>query len=257
MVFKSELEDLLTKMKKRSDFVNKQISAMREGRLLITRRGNGTEYFQEQYIKGKRIRRSIGKDRRLVAELACKQYMIVQLDLLDENILLVESILSKFVEPSHENIRARLTGRLAELPDSMFAEKTPWRNSYNQSSYMPEARIHTTSRGLKVRSKSELLIAEKFYEYEVQFRYEEILQVGKHVLVPDFTVRRRDGKMFYWEHCGRTHDRQYIEHHHWKMNLYEGVGIVPWDNLIVTYDNEAGSINLAVAEAEIRTKLLV
>ena len=60
MVFKSELEDLLTKMKKRSDFVNKQISAMREGRLLITRRGNGTEYFQEQYIKGKRIRRSGG-----------------------------------------------------------------------------------------------------------------------------------------------------------------------------------------------------
>jgi len=38
--------------------------------------------------------------------------------------------------------------------------------------------------------------------------------------------------------------------------MYERMGIVPWKNLIVTYDTEDGGLSSAVIEAEIRNKLL-
>lgn len=38
--------------------------------------------------------------------------------------------------------------------------------------------------------------------------------------------------------------------------MYEKAGIVPWDNLIVTYDGADGNLNLAIVESEIKNKLL-
>ena len=92
---------------------------------------------------------------------------------------------------------------------------------YIMSDYKPEMRRHSTSRGLKVRSKSELIIAEKYYEYNIPFRYEQVIVFGNTSLAPDFTIRMEDGRMFYWEHCGMTNDENYIRHHRWKMNIYE------------------------------------
>lgn len=51
-------------------------------------------------------------------------------------------------------------------------------------------------------------------------------------------------------------NRDYMKHHKWKMEMYESVDIVPWKNLIVTYDNENGTIDLGIIESEIRNKLL-
>ena len=38
--------------------------------------------------------------------------------------------------------------------------------------------------------------------------------------------------------------------------LYESVGIVPWDNLIVTYGDINGNIDVRAIEGELRSKLL-
>ena len=66
-------------------------------------------------------------------------------------------------------------------------------NKYEQSSYKPEKKIHITSRGLRVRSKSELLIAEAFYSHDVAFHYEEVLLLGgRHAQPQDY--RKRDRK---------------------------------------------------------------
>ena len=127
---------------------------------------------------------------------------------------------------------------------------------YERSDFMAEELKHTTSRGLKVRSKGELLVTEALYKYDVPFRYEEVLLIDGLRLVPDFTIRRRDGSLCYWEHCGLMGDADYRERQRQKFRLYERADIVPWKNLIVTYDGEDGGINIAVIESEIRNKLL-
>ena len=224
---------------------------------MITKRGGRAEFFHEYYVNCKRNRRSIGTNEDMIGKLARKEYLKAKNNLLAKNIELLEMAEEDFVDVSHDEIRRLMPPRVARLPEKNFFESVQWENLPKEGIYRSEERIHTTSRGLRVRSKSELIIAEKLYEYNIKFRYEERLHIGKHIFVPDFTIRRGDGKLFYWEHCGRTHDKKYMEHHKWKMNLYEGIGIVPWDNLIVTYDDEAGSINLLAVEGEIKAKLLI
>lgn len=55
---------------------------------------------------------------------------------------------------------------------------------------------------------------------------------------------------------GMTNDENYIRHHRWKMNIYEKMDIVPWKNLIVTYDDEYGNVSIPLIESEIKYKLM-
>ncbi len=126
---------------------------------------------------------------------------------------------------------------------------------YKMSDYMPEEKTHITSRGLRVRSKSEAAICEIFYANGIEFRYEEVIYLNGRRLIPDFTIRRKsDGKIFYWEHCGMMGDSAYRKRYHEKIDLYEYCDIVPWDNLILTYDND-GSIDLNYIEAIVQAVL--
>ena len=114
-----------------------------------------------------------------------------------------------------------------------------------------------TSRGLMVRSRIEAIIAEQLYAHQVPFHYEEVLLAAKQRLAPDFTIkRRRDGKIFYWEHCGMLQNAAYKSRYKWKMDIYETLNIVPWDNLIVTYEDGQNNIDMRIIESEIVNKLL-
>ena len=48
---------------------------------------------------------------------------------------------------------------------------------YRQSDKRPEGKDKITSRGLHMRSKSEVMIAELLYQYGIPFRYEEPLYI--------------------------------------------------------------------------------
>ena len=128
---------------------------------------------------------------------------------------------------------------------------------YEKSTYMPEHLTQPTNKGENVRSKSEALIANKLLEFAVPYRYEQVLHIGLEEFAPDFTVRsRKTGKTFYWEHFGLINNKKYIEQHWWKLQLYASVGLRPWDNLIITYDDVNGSLNLPFIEAIVKCRLL-
>ena len=86
------------------------------------------------------------------------------------------------------------------------------------------------------------------------------MYIGKYDFAPDFTILTKEG-IKYWEHCGKVNDKEYIRRHKWKMSMYESIGIVPWKNLIVTYDmmqdnNEVGLFDSRIIDTEIVTKLM-
>lgn len=258
MVYKAKLEKIRTEINNRIDFVRKEIINSPQGYLLKTKHGERDEYIHIYYRKGQRVRKRIKGDSEMAKRLLRKRLLETELEILEGNFKCISVLTDKYIEFSMNNAAARLPRRLADDYQKLFeAEKQATGAGQNQSAYLPEGKMQITSRGLRVRSKSEVLIAEKFYEYGIDFTYEEVLQIGKHTLAPDFTIRRRDGKVFYWEHCGRTDNSEYMAKHSWKLELYESAGIVPWDNLIVTYDDGSGVINLAAVEGEIRAKLLV
>ena len=53
-----------------------------------------------------------------------------------------------------------------------------------------------------------------------------------------------------------TGNESYMRHHRWKLEQYESVGIVPWDNLLVTYNDAEGNFDLQRIEGEIACRLL-
>ena len=128
---------------------------------------------------------------------------------------------------------------------------------YEKSTYKLDCLTQPTNKGENVRSKSEAFIANTLLEYTVPYRYEQVLHIGQKKYAPDFTVRsRKTGKIFYWEHFGRVNDEEYMEKHWRKLKLYASVGLKLWDNLITTYDNANGSLDLPFIEAIIKCKLL-
>lgn len=108
-----------------------------------------------------------------------------------------------------------------------------------------EGKKHYTPCGLMVRSKSEALIAGILELYNLDFRYEQRLNLGGNGYYPDFTIRIPDSREWiYWEHFGLMQEPDYRKSMENKMLTYENHGIIPWHNLIMTFDSEDGSINM-------------
>jgi hypothetical protein len=125
--------------------------------------------------------------------------------------------------------------------------------------FLEERLIHRTRKGINVRSKSEVIIADLLYSKGVEFTYERELVLGGSKRLPDFTIEDADtGETYYWEHLGMLNDDRY--HRKWEEKLawYASHGIRPHGTgpdedpegtLIVTKDGSNGSISSADIEA--------
>ena len=99
--------------------------------------------------------------------------------------------------------------------------------------------------------------AEKLRQYGIPFRYEATTGIPDLPYVPDFMIKRpRDGKIFYWEHFGDVNDEKYMKRNGRKLERYEEYGIVPWDNLIITYDFQDGGVNVPLIDGMIHAWLI-
>lgn len=248
------------------------------GCLYGVKRGGRQNYLQTQIINRKQQRHGITNDPDTLRRLCRKAYLIEALETIRENINCVATMKLQFAtlhpdeiienlpkvyhtvpkEYFFPDITKDLLTKAAEKDAELAAKVKAWiEDPYEQSTYMPEKKIHITSRGEKMRSKNEVLHAETMYRLGIPFRYEPVLHIGTNNLIPDFTALRiRDAKIFYMEHCGITNNKEYMDHHKWKMRTYEAAGIVPWDNLIVTYGDVHGNVDLRIIESELRSKLL-
>ena len=129
--------------------------------------------------------------------------------------------------------------------------------AFNSNPTYPDALIHTTLGGRRVRSKSEAIIAGLLESSGIPFRYEAELILGDQKYYPDFTLRRpKDGKIFHWEHFGLTVNLEYQIAMEQKLFCYRRYGITPWDRLLTSYDLENGSIDVQTIHSVIRAFLL-
>lgn len=216
--------------------------------------------------------KGLEEDSPLLQQLMLKEYLRVILRRLDHNIRCLQKARDGFLPMDFKTIRSLMRDTYATLPDRLlysvfqtddqlpggdpFLKQRRWASQpFRQSDYRPEEKIHITSRGLAMRTRAELLIAEMLYRYDIPFRYEQVVIAGKYVLAPDFTFLGADGEEFYWEYCGMMADPAYRKRQLWRRGLYEGIGINEWTNMIYTYD-EGDSIDMREIEAIIKTKIL-
>ena len=222
------------------------------------------EYFVQSYIEnGKQIQKGINTNPGVVIGLIKRELLEKELESLENNEKQIEACLKNIqnfqLYSEIEKLQKRCPSVTEEMVSEALKPKTvsAWeQEEFEQSNYKVEERRQRTRRSLKVRSKSELLIAESLYEYSIPFRYEQILYIQDKAFAPDFTILKADGTLVYWEHFGLTNTKEYLEHQMYKLRMYASKDIVPWKNLIITYDDPSGNVDLRIIRAEIENKLM-
>ena len=86
--------------------------------------------------------------------------------------------------------------------------------------------IHDTPTPIKVRSKSEALIAMVLYNHKIPWRYECALQLGAVTYYPDYTILHpKTGAIIYCEHWGMIDNPTYSQQAFQKMQVYSNLRI--------------------------------
>lgn len=181
----------------------------------------------------------------LAEQLALKKYLLIKKEALSSELKAINLYLKHhkdyFEEPNkllyEDSPYASLLAPYFQTPNTDLQQ---WTNQpYDCNPAYPEQRIHKTTSGIFVRSKSEALIAMLLHINQVPFRYESPLILDEITLYPDFTIRHpKTGATFYWEHFGMIEQTAYAKNAYSKLQLYTSHGIYPSIYLLATYETK-------------------
>ena len=226
-----------------------------EGKLRIAFNSGKYRYYkitEAKDTRGKYISKDcIGEAK----ELAEKDYLQKLLRAIDKETKAIEktlSILKKCgTDMATEDIFSSLGEARQELiepiiiNDQEYAKR--WENEkYKINDYMPEEKVYSTKKGEMVRSKSEVLMADMYYDLGIPYRYEAELRLknGKRVF-PDFTLLDVSSRnVIYHEHMGLMDNEEYRLHNLQKIEEYRNNDIFVGKNLIVTFESTGCPLNI-------------
>ena len=102
-----------------------------------------------------------------------------------------------------------------------------------------------TGNEIRVRSKSELIIANLLEQYGVPYKYEKPIYLrGLGQVRPDFTcLNVRLGEEYVWEHFGMMDNPEYCVSAKSKISMYIDNGYYPMHNIIFTYETRDIPLN--------------
>lgn len=237
-----------------------EINILPEGRLRCTS-SNGTDQY---FINGEYISK---KEKDFVRKVAQREYDEKLLPVLERVIMKLKEIETiydnKILENQFQevcNARKRLIEPLIEPIDikiNKFMDE-----EYESLKFEEDDKTEFyTSRNERVRSKSELIIADELYRNEIPYRYEKPLLLeswGKSIVFrPDFTVmNKRNGKKYIWEHFGMMDNVEYVERSIRKLEVYERNGFLLGENLLLTHETSKVPLSSSVLNSYIDKYLL-
>lgn len=166
------------------------------------------------------------------------------------------TVLKDFAAPQRSETARRRTNlllpcRMLEFPQT------------KGSVFLQAGLIHRTSKGLAVRSKSELIIAEALSNAGIAFEYEKPLSLGGSVRYPDFTIDDEiSGRTVFWEHLGMLEREDYRRSWEKKLAWYRAQGVSPAGErvgvngiLVTTTESTTAGFDLSTVQNVIRKYL--
>ena len=234
------------------DEIEKKIRLLPKGRINVRTRNGKTYYYLAETGAGERYLGT--EDREFIEQLIQKKYLK---DVLRKN-RTEETALEKMIKIYPETLAEDLYDQLPEgfkklakpiIPfDESYANK--WMEMpYKHKPFKKDAPVYLTTKGERVRSKSEVIIAERMRIKGVPYRYECPLIINGKIIHPDFTIlRMSDRKILYLEHCGRMDDPKYTEDMIKRANDYSEAGIILGDRLFYTFESDTTPLDVKVID---------
>lgn len=276
-----EIYYLLKMLQRKLRDVRNDLRRSPDGTLVVQKKGIYPVYLRAKGSGSEYTRKGIGKKPALITALAHKTYLLEYKRRLEINIRALERALAasesldpaallkemprnyslldrasvlhgiaasdlKWPVPVREDIYpAAVSTRTDEDPAAWAAAP------YKENTMNLDQKKHMTSRGVLCRSKSELALLEIYDELGIFYHYDEVLSFDGRYLSPDIIGCRSDGSLIFHEHLG-LHEEAYLSRCREKEAVYARFGIIPGRNLIRTYDDEEGRLNLRLAREIIR-----
>lgn len=215
-----------------------------------------TQYYLNQNGQRSYLKAS---QKPLVQKLCQKDYDIKVLRSARKELMLLEKLdhlykrekrdpICESIYPALLNERKKYVTPII-LPDEEYVKA--WQSvQYERKGFHEDAPEFYTENGERVRSKSEVLIANALKRNGVPYRYEYplILNNGQ-VIHPDFTALNvRTRKELYFEHLGMMDDENYADSALRRILNYEKNGIFPGDRLILTHETSKTPIDMRLLE---------
>ena len=222
-----------------------------EGSLRICVRGKKIQYYRVTdpnkphgvYIPNEKLE--------LVRMLARKRYGEKLLRRINREEQVLEQYIRLIGESSPEELYDEMCKeRQALVPPILLTEKAfaeLWgKQPYKTSDYLEKEKIYETKKGEKVRSKSEVLFANMYFDMGIPYRYEqEIILADGSKKTPDFTLLDvKNKRLIYHEHFGRMDDDDYRERNLRKIDEYRRNGIFVGKNLLLTFEGKGAVLNM-------------
>lgn len=235
-----------------------------QGHLKLSNRGSYSEYYQIIKIgsdKGQYIPR---KNIKLAKGLAQKDYNYRLIKVLEKECKLLQSYLTatnsgmnitKVYHDLHK-VRQQLITPIT-LTDEEYIKK--WLDiKWQGRPFADDTPELFTTKGERVRSKSEILIADTLNRLGVPYRYEYPFKLKNGITVyPDFLcLNVRSRQEYYWEHFGMMDNSEYAEKTVHKLQDYSENNLISGLNLIITMESSSTPLKLTNIEKQIDTYLL-
>lgn len=250
------MENLLQKLQK-------QTEQMPEGHLRISTSHHSSQYFWrqgEEETRGIYIKKH---ERELARLLAQKDYDETVLKMLSDRKKKLDALIATYqsgeiatVYDSMCDARKALVNPCI-LPDDLYVKQ--WENrTYSGKAFQEDAPEIYSEKGERVRSKSEKILADKFYMMNIPYHYECPLQLkGYGTVYPDFMLlNRRTRKEYYYEHLGMMDQPDYCEKAIRKIETYEKNGIYNGEQLLLSYETSRQPLNMKSVERMIERYLM-
>lgn len=226
-----------------------------EGTLRINLKAGRVQYYQRTNPKnftGTYIRKN---EHELARKLAQKDYDKKIILSAAEELEAIEKYLHKIPENTVEEIyqtmreeRQNLVSPIV-IPQEQYVRE--WQEkTYEGKGFDAETPEIYTAKGERVRSKSELIIADMLEREGIPYRYECPLHLkGWGYVYPDFTVLQvKERREIYWEHLGMMDNPEYVETALQKIESYIKNGIYPGDGLILTFETKKTPISRKIVQ---------
>ncbi len=155
------------------------------------------------------------------------------------------------------------------ISDDEFAEE--WQDvEYHGRSFEKDGLVLNSAKGERVRSKSEVIIANTLFHFKVPYRYEfpHRLKVSScfrdspskkktFIITPDFTcLNKKKRKEYIWEHFGLIDDPVYVSNMALKLEEFQKNGFFPGENFIMTFETSKRPLDYETVEILVRKYLM-
>ncbi len=216
-----------------------------DGILRVAKCRNTNQYFLRTNKNEKNGQYIKASNKRMAVRLAQKEYDSKVLDAAKREYGSLGRLLNVYGGNTVDDIAGKLSYGKEELIKPIMQSDEDYiaewlTQEYEQPDYYNEGKIFDNGHGIKMRSKSEVIISNILDEYGVPYLYEKPLWFNEYnKVLPDFTVlnvRKRQTR--YWEHLGMVDDIEYFMKNAKKIADYENNGLLLGRDLIITYETK-------------------